>query len=167
MYVFHCPKGCCNVYMKPYKRNEIWKPKTSYKKAGVFIYDPVNKQVLLVQSRGQYWGSPKGTIEFGESPYACAIREVAEETNINLSGAVFVKAIRIKGRATYFYHEMPMCDVSIRDDIPDNDVSAYAWIKIECLKECIKENNIVINNHCRILFQRFLGVDLDENDSSN
>lgn len=44
-------------------------------------------QVLLIQhSRAKYWGFPKGHAESGESPKEAAIRELREETNLNVVG---------------------------------------------------------------------------------
>ena len=45
---------------------------------------------LLVKSRGGYWSTPGGNLEFGETPEACAIRETHEETGVHVTNVRFV-----------------------------------------------------------------------------
>ncbi len=49
---------------------------------GCVIID--NEKVLLIQQNEGHWGFPKGHVEFGESEVETAIREVKEETNIDV-----------------------------------------------------------------------------------
>jgi hypothetical protein len=57
-----CNNGCCEIKIKLYKEADYMiKNFKSKKKAGVFIYDPNTKKILIVQSRGNLWGSPKGS----------------------------------------------------------------------------------------------------------
>ena len=65
METFLCTNVCCEIKIKPYKENDDSNKKfiENKKKAGVFIYDPKTNKILIVQSRGNLWGSPKGTIE--------------------------------------------------------------------------------------------------------
>ena len=53
---YNCEKGCCQIYIQQYDGDAFFSPNKHRKKAGAFIYDPENKKVLLVQSRGQFWG---------------------------------------------------------------------------------------------------------------
>jgi 8-oxo-dGTP pyrophosphatase MutT (NUDIX family) len=59
-------------------------PPTKLKKAGSFVYTSKKQKILLVQSRGQMWGPPKGSIQPNEEPLECAIREVKEETGLDI-----------------------------------------------------------------------------------
>ena len=52
------------------------------KACGCIIID--NDKVLLVQQNEGWWGFPKGHIEEGETEIETAIREVKEETNIDV-----------------------------------------------------------------------------------
>jgi 8-oxo-dGTP pyrophosphatase MutT (NUDIX family) len=121
----------------------------------VFIYDPKVDKVLLVQSRGNFWGPPKGTLKYGESERQCAIREVKEETGLDISDDDFTKAAKIHNRAIYFYMEMDECDVKVQDHIPGNDANGIGWIKPDCLEKCITNGNISLNQHCRFVFSKF------------
>lgn len=41
-------------------------------------------QVLLVQHRQGHWSFPKGRCEVGEEPQSCAVRELMEETSLQI-----------------------------------------------------------------------------------
>jgi ADP-ribose pyrophosphatase YjhB (NUDIX family) len=157
VYHYYCKKDCCHIQIKKFdKKQNQYKPRTNYKKAGVFIFDPKENRVLLVQSRGHLFGFPKGTLEIGESEIKGAIREVKEETGIDVSKYRFTKATRIKDRAICFYLEMDTCKVSLQTKIKDNDANGITWIKISCLEECISNGNIYLNHYSKIIFERFL-----------
>ena len=155
---FTCPTGCCDIYIKynismrfpyfNYKRNR--------RKAGVFIYDSKNNKVLLIQSNGRLWGPPKGTVNYGETDRQCAIREVREETGLEITDHHFTRAVNIQNKAVYFYLEKCKCPIKIPDDISENDATGITWIKPECLEQCIVNGNIKLSQHCRIVFEKFL-----------
>ncbi|WP_318528399.1 NUDIX hydrolase [Plectonema radiosum] len=56
-------------------------------KLTTLIYCVENEKVLLAQRKKEpfvgYWIAPGGKIDPGESPYQCAVRELAEETGLN------------------------------------------------------------------------------------
>ena len=52
------------------------------KACGCIIID--NGKVLLVEQNSGFWGFPKGHVEDGETEVETAIREVKEETNIDV-----------------------------------------------------------------------------------
>lgn len=167
MRVYHCDKGCCLVQQKTYKPHLLFNPSFGRcLKAGVFMYDPEEKSVLLVQSRGYLWGLPKGTFEddVDNNMVDCAIRELKEETGLTVRAEEFRKVIKVKNRATYFYTERKSCPVSIQESETDNDANGITWIKVECLENCINNGQIFVNQHCRIAFKKFLGVVLPSAD---
>lgn len=154
MEIFTCPDNCCNLKIKPYKET-FEKIRMNRNKAGVFIYDPLTDKVLLVQSRGNLWGPPKGTIEYQESEIECAIREVKEETGLIISKEVLGKKFVIYNRATYFYIEMNECYVNIQNE---NDANGIGWIKTKCLEKCIQTGNIKLTHHTRLLFKKLKNI---------
>ena len=157
--IYKCSQECCTVKIKPYTttNNDSFDDtqKINKKKAGVFIYDPQSDKVLLVQSRGNLWGPPKGGLQDNEKETDCAIREVCEETGLIISASNFTGFVNIRN-AVYFYMEMPECEVTIQDHIPGNDANAIVWIKPSCLKKLIEQGNISLSKHCMIAFSKFL-----------
>ena len=53
------------------------------KSCGAIIYNNSN-EVLVVKHTAGHWDFPKGHMEIGENEYQTAIREVKEETNIDI-----------------------------------------------------------------------------------
>ena len=163
MQTFTCDKKCCciNVDMSV-SQQPTGLIRRNYKKGGVFVFDPKEGRVLLVQSRGQLWGCPKGTLELDETDTECAVREVKEETGLDIDPCNFSKAIRIRNRAVYFYLEMDMKPVEIQRDVVNNDITGLTWIKLDCLKECISAGHMVLNQHAKIVFSRFMDITFEK-----
>lgn len=152
-----CKNKCCILSVKLYESDKKnFKHNKHNRKAGIFIYDPDQQKVLIVQSRGHLWGLPKGTVKPQETEKNCAIREVFEETGLIVHANEFSKAAIIRNKAIYFYVERKLCPVEIQEHIVDNDVNALGWIKPDCLDEFINSKQIVLNQHCKIVFKKFL-----------
>ena len=101
---YYCKSGCCKIYIQYYLNKKSYvKPRGNYRKAGVFIYDPKEDRILLVQSRGHLFGPPKGSLNIGENDIDGAVREVKEETGIDVNPRDFLKIVRIKNNAIYYY----------------------------------------------------------------
>ena len=66
-------------------------PKTP--RVGVGVIIERNGQVLLLKRTNVHgagtWSTPGGHLEYGESPEECAIREVKEETGVNIGDVRF------------------------------------------------------------------------------
>jgi ADP-ribose pyrophosphatase YjhB (NUDIX family) len=151
-----CNKKCCIIKTSKYVFDKNIKYLNHGKKAGVFIYDPNKHKVLIIQSKGNLWGMPKGSKKYKESDVDCAIREVKEETGLDLIESDFIKSIVIKNSSTYFYTEKDECDVQIQNNIYKNDANSIGWINIDCLEEMISENKIILTHHSKILFKKFI-----------
>ena len=166
--VMRCPNGCCPITIGLYRPRRKRHGHRRREKAGVFVFDPGSDtrepRVLLVQSRGHLWGAPKGTAEEGESVLECALREVKEETGLSVDPELFAKSTRVKGVATYFYAEIERCDVAPDTTMQDNDVNGIAWIRLSCLGPCLREGQLILNRHCKILLRRFLGLSFPESE---
>ena len=152
----YCRDKCCKIFIKEYQPIPRYFNR-NYRKAGVFIYDPKEDRVLLVQSRGHLFGPPKGSLNIGEQERQCAVREVKEETGLTISSDDFTKAVKIKNRAIYYYLEMDTCDIYVQDsklhNINDNDANGITWIKMKCLEHAISDGNIVLNHYAKIIFR--------------
>lgn len=162
-----CNDGCCIIELKDIPCQVIhtkhYDNRNYIKKAGVFIYDPDENRVVLVQSRGQWWGLPKGSIE-NETIPECAVREVKEETGIELKVDSFLRATNVKNVAIYYYTEMKTTPINIPDFYQDNDATGLSWIKIDCLAKLLNEGRIAINSHTRETFKKFLNITLPKLD---
>ena len=155
--IYKCIDRCCTIDIVSYSgvNNQSF---TEKKKAGVFLFDPDNDRLLIVQNKGNLWGIPKGTFENGEDSIDCAIREVEEETGIILYRENLEKCRKyvIDDRVTYYFLNMMYNHVKN----PNNDVNGISWIKIQCLKKLVKNKNIKLNYHAKIIFDKFLSINL-------
>ncbi len=162
-----CLRGCCQLKFFPYR--PLSQPfivvKRSRKKAGIFIIEPGGK-ILLVQSKGNLWGCPKGTMKSSETDLECAIREVKEETGISIDPEVLRASPRFNNyrtRATYFRMVLPHQAVEVQTQISDNDANGIGWIYPRCLQELAQQKALSINQHCRMVIERFLGINVQNN----
>uniref|UniRef100_A0A6C0KHD8 Nudix hydrolase domain-containing protein n=1 Tax=viral metagenome TaxID=1070528 RepID=A0A6C0KHD8_9ZZZZ len=170
---FKCSNKCCNYTITPYQDPYSYYPSKSIdskiKKAGSFMYDKQNNKILLVQSRGQLWGPPKGSIQDNENPLECALREVKEETGIEIKEAELNSgSITIKTKALYYFMEVNMDKYNVEPQIhvKDNDANGIGWFNVDCLNELIDKRHISINQHCRILIKRIFNKDIVFNAST-
>lgn len=62
-------------------------------RVGVGVIITRGEEVLLLRRRNVhgsgYWSTPGGYLDFGESPEACALREVKEETGLDITNVTF------------------------------------------------------------------------------
>ena len=160
-----CVRGCCNYMVLPYKHgyhtyNKNVNPEQKLRKAGSFIYDKQKNKVLLVQSRGQMWGPPKGSIKENEEVVDCAIREVKEETGLDIEEKNFLGSIIIKTKAQYYFTDMSETDVVLQTHIEDNDANGIGWFDVDCMNSLINDGLISINQHCRMLIKKVFDKDI-------
>lgn len=92
-----------------------------------------NKEILLVRTIKGYYGFPKGHVENNESEYETAIREVKEETNIDIeiiSDKRFVLSYKI-GEDIYkdvvLFIAKPISNVLKRQE---KEISDVKWVNI-------------------------------------
>lgn len=134
---------CCSFFIWDYTipASRHYNPKRDNRKAGgVLIY---NGRVLIVQSRGNKWGFPKGGFERSENALQCAEREVLEETSFNIRFSD--NDLKIKYKDTTFYvkylqNKPPEIDISYLKT-PGNDCTGIGWVRLTCLKKLVKKEN--------------------------
>ena len=160
--IFFCNNKCCKISVEPYiQKDTFLDNKINKQKAGIFIFDKKHNKILLVQSRGNLWGIPKGSFEDGETKEECAIREVFEETGIKIDKELLDnrRYLTIADNCFYYYFEMEEIPVEIQKNINNeaNDANGIGWINLTCLQELIKQGLINLNNHCIKILNFFIG----------
>lgn len=153
-----CDDLCCQLKVGYYNsKNKHKRQQNNMRnvtKAGCIFYDKEKDRILLVLTRNNKWGFPKGTIEEGETVKQCAIREVKEETGINISIDQLSCSIKIY-KTVYFFVEKKSYDVEIQRDIPDNDVNGIGWIKVKCIDKLCENNKLKLNCQSRIALSKY------------
>ncbi len=151
----NCSK-CQFKQIKNFKYPENHGHLSKQKKAGIVYYNKSLHKILIIQSRGNLWGIPKGTCKFGETIKDCAIREFNEETGIKIEPVEIenCKTVLI-GTCTYFCFETNLDynfdNFTKSNNIENNDVSGIGFINVNCL---IK-SNLKLNLHLRKILDRF------------
>jgi len=99
----NCKFGCCTLSTSVYKSKETINDNDRNIKAGGLLFDSVEDSILLVQSRGNLWGLPKGTLKKNESIADGAIREIKEETGLEISYRMLDTFIVLDETCTYYF----------------------------------------------------------------
>lgn len=161
-----CDNNCCKIIIEPYIQTNTSLNGTNSgfdKKAGVLIYKQVPNEeikVLLVQSKGNFWGFPKGKIEENEKSRECALRELKEETGIILQSQDLKECICIHNKALYFIYNIQEELGSIQTDYEENDVNGITWMKLSCVKNMCKSSSFKLNYQCKYLLQKYFNLNV-------
>ena len=132
----HC-KWICNPIPLKYERKTNNSSSNSPERirAGVFMYNPQENKILVVQVYNQYFGLPKGGQEKNESLSETAIRELHEETGILLKHINISKRLTLHRTCTYFIIETTESYPLKIHSFPENDVSGVGWIHVDCINK--------------------------------
>ena len=141
--------------VEPYTNDVEIKRQARKRKGGGFLYDKATNKLLLVQSRGQLWGMPKGSFEPNETSLECATREVKEETGIDININRNTRCFCVSNCSYYYYVEMGETVVKVQD-VEDNDANGIGWFNIDCLKNLCNNKTLRINRHTQMAIKKFL-----------
>lgn len=134
------------------KNVNIKKIKCLYEKscgAVIFYKGHQNVKLLLVKnSNGRYWSFPKGHIEKGETEKETAVREIKEETNLDVEICGDFREIseycpfgKIRKRVVFFLARAFTDNVKIQE----SEIDSYIWVDIQQAKKlCTYENDLRI-----------------------
>lgn len=157
-----CEGGCCNIYRRlpvVAPRSIVWK--YDRKKAGAFLYrvqkkfGDENTLILIVQSHGEKWGMPKGSIEDQDkSLEECAIREVREETGIDISPP-FEETVTINRTLYYIIELSSVASNELDMSKIESDITGITWIRVGCLRKLTQLGIIDTNSHCKKILVRY------------
>lgn len=115
--------------------------------AVIFYRSPEGDKVLLVKNHnGKYWSFPKGHVEKGESEKETALREIKEETGLDVIIFDHYRQIsdycpfgKIKKRVVFFLAETKTDQVDIQQD----EIDSFAWATFaQAEKMCSYENDL-------------------------
>lgn len=131
-----------------YEQKKIAQLKCLYEKscgAVIFRKETDGIRFLLIKNiKGKNWGFPKGHVELGENEEQTAIREVLEETSLNIQiipGFRSVIQYTIWGRANkqvvFFLAENRSSDVRVQA----SEIEKYSWMSYEEAMETFRFDN--------------------------
>tara|TARA_Y100000768_G_C23853077_1_gene621987 strand:- start:15 stop:488 length:474 start_codon:yes stop_codon:yes gene_type:complete len=152
-----CECGGCIFEMSVYDSDKGFS--RNRRKAGVVIFNPPTDSVLLVQSRGNLWGFPKGSIEENETVEDAAIREVREETGYVLKTKDLLRIHRVNNKVHYFESYSARHPLQVQKT-PGNDVNSLAWVKLSCIKMLTESSKIQLNSHAKFLLKKIFKLDV-------
>ena len=127
---------------KPYKLKCLYE-----KSCGAIIFNDLseNRNFLLVKNNnGKYWGFPKGHIEIGETEEQTALREIKEETNLDveiLDGfrktSIYKLLGRIQKKVVIFLAKANSKNVRIQN----SEIEKFGWLKKEEVFSLLNHQN--------------------------
>lgn len=110
----------------------------SYGVIPIYINNEGNKEYLVVQNHGGFWGFPKGGANKNEMPAEAAARELLEETGIKVEADNLIENIS-------YQYEMPTPDgpksktvylfpatVDIQEvSLQQNELQNHQWVSLD------------------------------------
>ena len=131
------------VFYEPELRQVLSKLKNIKLKSIVCLYEKSCGAVI-----GRYWSFPKGHIEDGENEHQTAIREIKEETGLDV---VIEKGFReiseycpfgkIRKRVVFFLAQAFTDNVKIQEE----EIDSYIWVDLQqARKMCSYDNDLRI-----------------------
>lgn len=148
------PAGC--IYYSPEIRNRLSRIRNQHafrlsclyeKSCGAIIFEIKNNQryFLLVKNKnGKNWGFPKGHIEVGETEEQTAIREIKEETNLDVT---ILNGFRKKSFYRPFGKTRKKVVIFLAKSsgnqikIQNSEIEAYKWLKEADVFKCLRFPN--------------------------
>ena len=117
---------------------------------GIIFYTGKNNvKILLVKNNnGRYWSFPKGHIEAGETEEQTAIREIKEETGLDVEIKEGFKEVsdycpfgKIRKHVVFFLAQAFTDKVSMQEE----EIAEYMWVDLQqAHKICVYDNDLRI-----------------------
>ena len=115
----------------------------------IFYKTRQNVKILLVKNNnGRYWSFPKGHIEDGETEQETAVREIKEETGLDVTLVNSFREIseycpfgKIRKRVVFFLARAFTDNVKIQEE----EIDSYIWVDLQqARKLCSYDNDLRI-----------------------
>ncbi|MGN0459531.1 MAG: bis(5'-nucleosyl)-tetraphosphatase [Ruminococcus sp.] len=125
----------------------------------IFYRNKQGVRVLLVKNHnGRYWSFPKGHMELNETEKETAIREIKEETNLDVKIIEGFREVsdycpfgNIKKRVVFFLAQ------AFTDDVVDQpeEIDSHIWVDIQqARKNCTYENDLRVIDKAELLINQ-------------
>lgn len=117
----------------------------------IFYKSNTSTRILLVKNNnGRYWSFPKGHIEIGETEEQTAIREIKEETSLDVEIKEGFREVsdycpfgRIHKRVVFFLAQAFTDNVNVQEE----EIAEYIWVDLQqARKLCTYDNDLRIIN---------------------
>lgn len=140
--------------LEPFKKslNEIFQAFNAYKQTipvrGAIMLDPRMEKCLLVRGyrKEASWGFPKGKLSKDETDDQCAVREVLEETGLDISDkldpAQYID-VKLGGQDTRLFIVPNVDDTTEFAPHVKGEIGAYAWHLIQNLPATYQDGKLV------------------------
>ena len=124
----------------------------------IFYKTRQNVKILLVKNNnGRYWSFPKGHIEDGETEQETAIREIKEETGLDVTLVNSFREIseycpfgKIRKRVVFFLARAFTDNVKIQEE----EIDSYIWVDLQqARKLCSYDNDLRIIEKAELTIQ--------------
>ncbi|MGA8845714.1 MAG: NUDIX hydrolase [Nocardioides sp.] len=105
--------------------------------AGVVVFRPGRRVLLIHRPKYDDWSFPKGKLDRGEHPTAAAVREVAEETGLQVRlGAPLASqryALEERGRhkTVHYWVGRPVGDDDVSGYLSNDEIDAVEWVSLD------------------------------------
>lgn len=148
------PKGA--IYYSPEIRSRLSRIKNQFpyrltclyeKSCGAVIFNDLSDEryfLVVKNTNGRYWGFPKGHIEIGETEEQTAIREVKEETNLDVTildgfrkTSVYRLFGQVKKKVVIFVAKANSKKVTAQN----SEIEKYKWLKKDDIYKCLNHRN--------------------------
>lgn len=132
---------------------------TNEKSCGAIVYRHQRGRVLILlikHSKGGHWAFPKGHVEFGETEKQTALREIKEETGIDVEiisnfreSIIYNPKKDITKEVVYFLAKAKHTNVKMQQE----EISDVKWVDIDkCFELLTYDNDIGLLNKVKKYF---------------
>lgn len=116
---------------------DVWSSWKSYRPRsmrvhGTICVGPSGRFLLVRGAKTGIWSFPKGHLKYGELGQECALRELKEETGIELPRNTYRRVLELFKQNEYFCYQIPEVEPQPQDAA---EISEAGWFSIKEMGE--------------------------------